>query len=198
MAQSHTRFPTRFLALTAGLILAACSLDAPPLWQGDLQLRGTVVAVEDGDTLTLRGQGDRPARWRIRLSDIDAPETRHGPERPGQPLAAAATEALRTMALGRQVTADCFEVDRYGRLVCHIHLPDGRLAHRALLQAGLAWPAERAAWQRDDHTAPMAQAAAQAGLGLWADPGSRPPWIWRRQCWAAPQSADACPNAQAD
>ena len=166
----------------------------PPATHGDLQLRGTVIHVEDGDTLTMRGDGNG-AHWRIRLSDIDAPETPHGQSRPGQPRGREAGDLLRRLTFSHAVTADCFEADRYGRLVCHIHLADGRLAHRILLQAGLAWPAERREWLRDPESQSLAEAARAAQVGLWGDSGASQPWQWRRQCWSAPSPA-ACPYGE--
>ncbi len=198
MAQSHTRYSTRLFALGAALLLAACAPAAPPAWRGDLQLRGTVIAVEDGDTLTLRGTGAQPARWRIRLSDIDAPETRHGAERPGQPMGREAGAALRALVLDRDVLADCFEADRFGRLVCHVYVDGARPVHRALLRDGLAWPAERPEWIRDPASLAAAEEARSAGRGLWADDARQPPWLWRRTCWATPSAPEACPNALRD
>jgi endonuclease YncB( thermonuclease family) len=181
--------------LAACLLLTACSTQEPAQWRGDLQLKGRVVDVEDGDTLTLHGTVSG-ARWRIRLSDIDSPETAHGVDRPGQARGREAGALLSRLALEKTVTADCFEGDRYGRLVCHIHLPDGRLAHRELLAAGLAWPAERKVWMRDPESPGLAETARSARRGLWADTGAIPPWQWRRQCWAAPKDTTACPNPE--
>jgi endonuclease YncB( thermonuclease family) len=165
---------------------------------GEYRLTGIVIAVEDGDTLTIRGAA-HGKRHRIRLSDIDAPETHHGtkgkPDRPGQPFGLAAAAELRRLALGRPAVAACFETDSYGRHVCLVYV-DALQLNAAMLDAGLAWPAERAAWQRDPETPARAAAARAAGLGLWAEAVNIgppiPPWAWRRQCW----QNQVCTNAE--
>src|SRR5262245_46685670 len=71
------------------------------------ELRGTVVAVTDGDTFTLR---EASAIHKIRLSGIDSPEL-------GQDFGRAAGANLRQMIEGRPVVVIWSEKDRYGRLV---------------------------------------------------------------------------------
>ena len=48
------------------------------------KLDGKVIHVEDGDTLTI--MLDDHSKYSIRLTDIDAPETSHGPRKLGQPF----------------------------------------------------------------------------------------------------------------
>lgn len=138
-------------------------------------LRGQVVRVADGDTVTLR---DAVAKThRIRLAGIDAPEQAqaHGRE---------SREHLAQLVAGREVEVRYRKVDDYGRLVGTLWL-DGRDLNLAQLQAGWAWhyrhyqdeqpPAERLAYAQAE-----AQ-ARQAGLGLWQDAAPTPPWDYRRQ-----------------
>lgn len=159
-------------------------------------LQGQVVAVEDGDTLTLRGHSG--ARFYIRLSDIDAPEIYHpaghghGP-RPGQPFGEQAGDLLRRLALNHEAEARCFEIDYgTGRPVCHV-LVEGKPLHRALLEAGLAWAEKNPRWRRDPQTAGEETAAKASHRGLWAAPRPVAPWDWRAQCWGnKPGPATGC------
>ncbi len=68
---------------------------------------GRVVAVTDGDTLTVAAAG---ARYRVRLYGIDAPEAgqRFGPE---------AREALADLVLGEVVEVEVTGTDPFGRVV---------------------------------------------------------------------------------
>jgi len=94
----------------------------------------TVAQVVDGDTLRLRD--GRP----VRLIGINTQEIgRKG--KPSEPLAKAARKALQTL-LGKNATValrfDQERRDRYGRLLAHVYLPDGKSVEVALLKAGLA------------------------------------------------------------
>jgi len=93
-----------------------------------------VAQVVDGDTLRLRD-----GRL-VRLIGINTPEIgRNG--RPSEPLAEAARKALQTL-LDKTMVVDLRfaeeRQDRYGRLLAHVYLSDGRNVEVALLAAGLA------------------------------------------------------------
>ncbi|CAN0470054.1 unnamed protein product, partial [Phaeothamnion confervicola] len=63
--------------LSVVLNLGSGALAAPDVRTAkvNFSIAGTILAVEDGDTLTLRGAGG--GRFHIRLSDLDAPEVEH-------------------------------------------------------------------------------------------------------------------------
>jgi hypothetical protein len=70
-------------------------------------------------------------------------------------------------------------VDRYGRTVAEVVLPDGRDLGRELVRAGLAW------WYRkyapgDYELARLEAEARGAKRGVWSQAGAVPPWEWRR------------------
>lgn len=145
-----------------------------------LRLTGKVIQVSDGDTLTLRGEKNH----KIRLASIDAPEKASGSKRPGQPHSEASRDFLANRVAGRTLTLLCYEVDRYDRYICDI--PDGHgTVNQALVAAGLAWANQQAGGRYlRDRTLPELEAKARAArLGLWAEPGPVPPWVWRRDCW---------------
>jgi hypothetical protein len=77
------------------------------------------------------------------------------------------------------VTVVVHTIDRYGRLVGEVLLPDGRSLNRELVRTGLAW------WYRpyapNDPTLAQLEAEARtAKRGLWADAQPVPPWQWRK------------------
>jgi endonuclease YncB( thermonuclease family) len=129
---------------------------------------GEVVAIADGDTIRVMHNG---VAERIRLWGIDCPET-------GQPFGTRAKQLTGELAFGKEVTVRVSEVDRYGRTLAEITLPDGRSLNRELVSAGLAWWYQRYA-PIDDELATLEAKARDGRLGLWSDANPTAPWEWR-------------------
>ena len=134
------------------------------------EFSGEVVGVADGDTITVmhNGKGER-----IRLHGIDCPEKR-------QAFGKKAKQFTSELVFGKTITVTVLDVDRYGRTVGEVILPDGPVLNHELVRAGLAW------WYRkyapDDGTLAQLEADARAAKrGLWADAEPVPPWEWRRR-----------------
>ena len=147
-------------------------------------IRGRVVEVIDGETLTLDNQG----RLRtVRLYGIDAPE-------PGQPFADAAAEGLRELVLRRVVEV---KVTRFTRqeVVGVVYLGK-RNINELMLSRGLAW---RYFPGSTSQVFSRAQNEAQrARRGLWSEEADPvPPWEWRRRLRDADFDVDASPEARA-
>jgi endonuclease YncB( thermonuclease family) len=154
-------------------------------------LEGRIVRIADGDTVTLLGANNR--QYRIRLASIDAPETGHGKDKPGQPYAQASRRNLESLVAGRTLTARCYEQDRYGRDVCDLPADGGETASRKQVAAGYAWAntVRHGEYLRDTSLPPLERAAREARKGLWAQPGAIEPWVWRFQCWNERKCATA-------
>jgi micrococcal nuclease len=156
-------------------------------------LTATVSAMEDGDTVTL--EGNNKARFVIRFSDIDTPEVAHKaftprdcqckpiPFRPGQPGGKSAKQSLEALvAVGDKVTAECYEMDQYGRAVCHVFKAGVNL-NLEQIKRGWGWLPSKAEWVRDPQSEPAEVAARKAKLGAWALPNQVSPAEWRKDCW---------------
>ena len=133
---------------------------------------GTVLRVSDGDTIRVRVDKEE---IKVRLYGIDAPESK-------QPGGREATEFLKDLLLSENVTLYTFDVDRYGREVAIVVLPDGSIVQDQLLKAGLVWVYTKYCkvdkckdWKRLEKQAKANQA------GLWMDDSAVPPWEWRKQ-----------------
>jgi len=183
-----------------GTVRALCALAAtlPLLWPAvasaaaPYALAGRVVQVADGDTLTLLVGRQRQ---RVRLASIDAPETGHGRTRPGQPYGQAARRALADLVAGRTLRLRCYEQDHYGREICDVPLPDGRLANRLMVAGGMAWANRQGGgkYLRDASLVALERQARQQGLGLWRDAHPVAPWDWRWKCWQALETRHPAP-----
>lgn len=146
-------------------------------------IAGVVVRVTDGDGLVI--QTASREKLKIRLSDIDAPEIKHGRNRPGQPLGPESKAAMSDLALGKQVQAQCHDTHK-DRYVCTVWAGKTNLAN-AQLRSGLAM-ANRVSkrFVRSPETYGIEAQAQSSGVGVWALPADQriPPWQWRRQCWS--------------
>ncbi len=74
---------------------------------------------------------------------------------------------------GKTVTVNVLDVDRYGRTVGEVILPDWQVLNHELVRTGVAW------WYRmyapDDGTLAQLEADARAAKrGLWADAAAVP------------------------
>ena len=136
---------------------------------------GRVVAVHDGDTITVLVAG---RDIRVRLHAIDAPER-------GQPFSNASRHALEALVAGREVRIVERGHDGYGRLLGRVHA--GALDVNAeQVRLGYAWVFRRFV---NDPVLLASEAEAKAAQrGLWRDPGAMPPWQWRARRALQPTS----------
>jgi endonuclease YncB( thermonuclease family) len=134
--------------------------------------QGRVVAVADGDTLTVEpvGGGDR---IKIRLWGVDAPESK-------QPYGQTAKGFVVKATLFKEVAITSVNKDRYSRTVAVVTLSDESILQERLLCEGLVWVYAQYcrncdAWKR------LERQAEKEKKGLWADDRSVPPWEWRKR-----------------
>ncbi len=165
----------------ASLLLAALFLTLPAFGH---QLTSRVVAVADGDTVTMLDAGQHPVK--VRLSGIDAPEKK-------QPYGTRARQHLADLVFGKVVEVDWQKHDRSRRIIGRMIAPEEHCAAAncartvdaglSQLTAGLAWHYKQYAKaqpraERERYAAAEYEAHLKH-LGLWADPHPVPPWDWR-------------------
>jgi endonuclease YncB( thermonuclease family) len=139
------------------------------------ELRGRVVGVTDGDTLTLLVPGPREVR--VRLVEIDAPERR-------QPWGQRSRQALASLVFGRDVRVVSSGFDRYGRVLGRVYA-GGRDVNAEMVRQGAAWAYRE--YLTDSRLVALEREARRARRGLWSLPSGDtvPPWAWRRRPAAA-------------
>ncbi len=137
-------------------------------------LSGRVVAVADGDTITVLDNTN--TQHKIRLAGIDAPEKK-------QAFGNVSKKSLSDLVYGKQVDVDWQKQDRYGRTVGKVIL-NGLDANLEQIKRGMAWFYSK--YQNelimDDrlsyrHAHESAQAA---NVGLWVDKEPTAPWDFRK------------------
>src|SRR5207245_8039450 len=90
---------------------------------------GRVVGITDGDTISVMHNGRAE---KIRLNGIDCPEK-------GQSYGNKAKQFTSQLVFGKEVAIKDHGLDKYGRTIGDVVLPDGRTLNRELVAAGLAW-----------------------------------------------------------
>lgn len=140
-----------------------------------------VVHVDDGDTLVaLRADGQKT---KVRLANIDAPEKEHGRCKPGQPFSEKSSLALKQLVQGKTVSFACTTLDRFDRHICDVQT-GSTTANRELVRQGLAWAnRSQPSYLRDQEVVEAEMQAKSSNRGIWSDPRSVEPWIWRREAW---------------
>lgn len=160
--------PKTFIRLLALLLASALSSN---LWAQSLV--GEVVAIADGDTLTVL-DADR-VQHKIRLAGIDAPERK-------QPFGQRSRQTLADLLFRKQVEVMTEKKDRYGRTIGKV-IYQGRDVNLVLVSEGMAWHYKQYAREQvaaDQKLYALAEEEARAEQrGLWMDPQPIPPWSWR-------------------
>lgn len=132
------------------------------------ELVGRVVAIADGDTLTVLV--DRK-QVKVRLTDIDAPERK-------QPFGTRSRQSLSEICAGKDARVVSRGKDRYGRTLARVFCANVD-ANAEQVRRGMAWVYERYAPR--DSPLYVAQAEARTEKrGLWREHAPMPPWDWRR------------------
>src|SRR5216684_2936929 len=142
---------------------------------GAQTLSGRVVAIADGDTITILDSAN--TQHRIRLAGIDAPETH-------QAFGEQSRQSLSGMIFGKDVSVSYQKIDQYGRIVGKIFL-DGKDINLEQVKAGMAWhykfyEDEQTPEDRELYAKTEAEVRA-ARRGLWQDPNPTEPYQFRKE-----------------
>ncbi|MHC1724734.1 MAG: thermonuclease family protein [Syntrophobacteraceae bacterium] len=132
--------------------------------------QGQVVAVLDGDILTILHEGQEE---KVRLFGVDSPEIQ-------QAFGKDAKQFLSDMVFGRIVEIEPKNTDSYGRTVGLVHV-DGKVVNEELVRAGLAWVYTK--YCKDSFCSEwknMQESAAKRQIGLWSALDAMPPWDFRQ------------------
>lgn len=158
--------PALRVVLAAAILAAAAPASAA-------NFSGEVIRILDGDTVDVL-VNRQPVR--VRLAQIDAPETRHGTRNPGQPFGERSRQSLASMVFRQNVIIEVEGADQYGRTIGTI-MEGNFNVNAEQVRRGMAW-----VYRHYSHDPALLQAEQQARAerrGLWADPNPVPPWDYR-------------------
>jgi endonuclease YncB( thermonuclease family) len=175
---------TRARVVIVSALLALC---LPAAARAVDFVEGAVVAVSDGDTITVLDRDRR--QHRVRLLGIDAPER-------GQDFGERSHQSLAGMVFGKQVHVIVPKLDRYGRKLGKVTV--GKVdVNLEQIKAGMAWyyrQYQEDVFKIDRPLYDRAEREAKAvKRGLWADPRPISPWEFRRTERARRETASEQP-----
>lgn len=158
----------------AAVAFAALAFCGPAFAAQEFTCR--VAAVLDGDTLSCIGHDEK-----IRLADIDAPETAK-PGKKGQPYGEEARRALFAMADKKDVLVKWSKHDKYGRKVATVYVGKTDI-NAEMVRGGHAWVYDKYVEKgaRAEFLGLLENQAQNAKLGIWSLPVSQQvaPWDFR-------------------
>jgi endonuclease YncB( thermonuclease family) len=134
-------------------------------------LEGRVTRVSDGDTVRVRL--DSGQKFKIRLAEIDAPES-------CQPYGTQSTRLLSKLVMNQKVMIVLVDADRYGRLVGRIYVDTTDVSAELVAEGAARFNSEYA---HDETLYLLEVEARDAKRGLWALPLDEriEPWVFRKQ-----------------
>jgi endonuclease YncB( thermonuclease family) len=147
------------------ILLVSCN---PQLSNKNETLKGKVVSVADGDTITILTDGN--TRVRIRLYGIDAPER-------GQDYGTKARQYLNDLCYGKNVRVETKGVDRYNRVLGVVYVADLNL-NKEMVRQGLAW--YYSYYVEDSELEALEQSARRQNLNIWSMKNPVPPYEHRK------------------
>ena len=132
------------------------------------ELRGKVVSIADGDTITVLDAAK--VQHKIRLQGIDAPEKK-------QAFGTKSKQRMSEKVGGEEVVVQWKEMDRYGRILGEV-MVDKRHINLEMVQDGMAW--HYTTYSKSKELAKAEDEARKTKKGLWADNEPIPPWEYRK------------------
>lgn len=135
---------------------------------GSATIKGKVVKVTDGDSITILTEGNRQVK--IRLDGIDCPER-------GQDYGTKATDFTKELCAGKDVIIDSIGIDRYRRVLGIVWV-DSINVNEALLINGLAW---RYKYNKSEYYLSLEQEARAQKLNIWSMKNPVAPWDFRKK-----------------
>ena len=129
-----------------------------------------VIKVVDGDTVDILMNG---STTRLRLIGLDTPET-VDPRKPVQCFGLAASDTAKELLTGKAVRIEMDPsqgtLDKYGRTLAYIFLPDGRLFNEFMIAEGYGHEyTYRIPYAYQSEFKAAEKKAREEKKGLWAD-----------------------------
>lgn len=138
-----------------------------PLSVSAVEWTGTVIGISDGDTLKVLNEQKQQVK--IRLSEIDAPES-------SQEFGQQSKQSLSDLCFQKSVVVDDKGQDKYKRTLARIKC-NGIDANAEQVKRGMAWAYRQ--YLSDQSIIQFEQTAQSQKIGLWSYSNPTPPWEFR-------------------
>lgn len=135
---------------------------------GSSTIKGKVIKITDGDSITILTNANRQVK--IRLNGIDCPER-------GQDFGTKAANLTKKLCTGKIVIVDSIGTDRYRRVLGVVWV-DTVNVNEELMRNGLAW---RYKYNKSEHYLQLEQKARKQKLNIWSMKNPVAPWDFRKQ-----------------
>lgn len=133
-------------------------------------ISGEVIRIIDGDTVEVL-VNNKPLR--IRLADIDAPESK-------QPFGQRSRQSLADLIFRHQVVIADQGTDRYNRTLGTIYTNENINVNAEQIRRGMAWAYRYHERPTNQTMLTLEIEAKAARRGLWGDSNAIEPWKWRK------------------
>ena len=133
-----------------------------------LELKGKIIHISDGDTVHLLT--DNKEKIKIRLNDIDAPESK-------QAFGNKSKENLKKYIYQKNVVVEYKNKDKYKRVLGTIYYQN-RDINLQQVKDGYAWVYKK--YSKNHNYFKAEKEAKSKKLGLWSDKNPIEPWEFRK------------------
>lgn len=137
------------------------------------QISGRVIAIADGDTVTIVDSSNN--QFKIRLSGIDAPEKK-------QEFGNASKNKLSDLIYFKNVLIEFDKRDRYNRIIGKITYNNNDIG-LLMIKNGMAWHYKKYQNEQSKNDQQLYSEAEinakKSNIGLWQDKAPTPPWAFR-------------------
>ena len=164
-----TYMKKRILFLTSAIIIS--TLGYLHFIYHDSKLKGRVISVFDGDTITVITENKQIMH--INLLGIDAPEIK-------QAYGFLSKQFLINLIAGRQIEIQSVGTDAHGINLATIYFHHKNINIK-MIEHGYAWVYRIDGKPTDPNMCKYEQKAKNQSIGLWTQEKPIPPWIFRQK-----------------
>ena len=129
-----------------------------------------VIGIKDGDTIVVLDS--LKTEKTLRLAEVDCTES-------GQSFGKNAKQFTSNQVFGKTVKYYPTTTDRYGRTIAKVYYENGKYLSEELIRNGLGWWYYK--YSDNKNLGILEKEASNKKIGLFSDPNSIPPWLYREQ-----------------
>ena len=129
-----------------------------------------VIGIKDGDTIVVLDS--LKTEKTLRLAEVDCPES-------GQSFGKNAKQFTSNEVFGKIIKYYPTNTDRYGRTIAKVYYDNGKYLSEEIIRNGLGWWYYK--YSNNKNLGTLEKEASNKKIGLFSDPNSIPPWLYREQ-----------------